>query len=89
MQLTMLVWRTRAETHQQAVAKLVADNALPPAGVEVVSHYHGIGTGFMLVESAELDPVYAMCASWAHLVTIEAYPVIDQQDAVAALKNGK
>ena len=86
MLLTMLVWRTRAETHQQAVAKLLADNALPPNGVEVIYHHHGIGVGFLLVESAEMSPVYAMCASWAHLVTIEAYPVIDHQDAVSALK---
>jgi hypothetical protein len=81
----MLVWHARPETHRAAMEKFVADNALPPQGVEVVSHHHGIGIGFMLVESLDLDPVYRMCAAWAHLVTIEAHPVIGHEDARSAL----
>jgi hypothetical protein len=83
---TMIVWRTRPETHAAAVQKFTAENTLPPAGVEIVSHNHGIGIGFMLVESLEIDPVYAMCSAWAPFVTIEAHPVIDNAAAVAALK---
>lgn len=86
MQLTMLVWSTRPETHKEAMEKFLADNALPPAGVEVISSLHGVGKGWMLVESKTLDPVYTMCASWAHLVNIEAHPVINHEDARLAIR---
>jgi hypothetical protein len=87
MQLTMLVWRTLPETHKAAMSAFVADTSTPPAGVEVISETHGIGIGFMLVESQDIADVYAMCAGWAHLVTIEAHPVIDGSEVKELLQN--
>jgi hypothetical protein len=85
MKNTMLVWRTRPESHQKAVAQFTSGKMSSPAGVEIVSHLHGIGIGFMLV-TGSVEAIYAMCAEWASLVSIEAYQVLDNELALKALK---
>ena len=43
------------------------------------------GIGFMLV-TGSVEAIYAMCAEWASLVSIEAYQVLDNELALKALK---
>lgn len=84
--LIMLVWKTIPTHHQNAMQQFVLGDTEAPAGVEIISDVHGFGTGFLLVKSDQIDTVYAMCARWAHLVTIEAFPVIEGKTSHKILK---
>lgn len=85
--LTMLEWKTRPDSHKQSVAKLAWENVEVPEGVKVLGAWHGVGLGYFLVEHQELGPVLAMTTEWAHMVEIEAHPVVLNDEAVAVLRD--
>ncbi len=79
--LNMLVWKSRTETHADAVEQSLSVGAISAPDVKVLHHVQGIGIGFMLVESEKLEPVFALCSKWASVLTIEAHPVITEHAA--------
>ncbi len=85
--LNMIVWKSKPE-NTESIAKFLADGGIkPPGGVKIRSSVHGVGVGFVLIESDSLEPVYAMCAEWAPtLASIEHVAVIEEAAAHQILK---
>ena len=82
----MLAWKTIPQTQVEATKKFLSHGIGTASGVTIKSSYHGVGVGFVLVEADTFDPIYALCAAWGPLLTIEAHPVIQDELAKPMLE---
>ena len=84
---TMVVWRTVPGKYKAAVEQFLKTGGPLPAGVTRLGRWHVPGSvlGWHLMDG---DPavIAEHVASWADLLEIEVYPVIEDEAAGAAAK---
>ena len=77
----MIVWKSHPGTHADALKKLMDEGGIKPqpgqSGVKILSSVHGIGCGFILVETQDYGAVATFCSDWQSVVSVETHIVID------------
>ena len=78
-----MTWTIRDGCHQEAVKKFLETQAPLPDGLSQVGRYHAPGSihGWLIVEGQDPALVYQHASEWAHLLTFDVTPVVN--DAVA------
>jgi Protein of unknown function (DUF3303) len=74
----MIVWKSHPGTHADALRKFVDEGGMKvQPGIHILSAVHGIGCGFILLESADYGAVADFCSDWQTVVSVEPHIVID------------
>ena len=81
--LYMMCWNIRDGCHQEAVQKFLETQAPLPEGLKQVGRYHAPGSskGWLVVETSDTGLVYQHASEWAHLLTFDVVPVVEDQEA--------
>ena len=85
--LFMVHWTYRPEHRNAAIARFKETGGVPPAGVKLLGRWHAVtqGHGFNLMESNDAIAIAKGCLEWSDLLTIEYFPVVDDEGATKVL----
>ena len=78
----MIVWKSHPGTHADALKKFTTDKGVKEHGVKILSRYHAISCGFILIEANDYGAVANFCAQWQHVVSVEPHIVIDDAQLI-------
>lgn len=83
----MITWHISPHNARAAAQEFLASGAPMPEGGTLLGRWHSAGStrGFALVEANTLGPVATHMAQWHHLLEFEIYPVVEDEEAGAAL----
>jgi len=76
-------WQVRPGATKEAVARFLAGQAAPPAGVKLLGRWHktDLSGGYTLTESDNPAALYESSASWAEVLEIHGNVVIEDAEA--------
>jgi hypothetical protein len=79
----MIVWRSHPGTHAAALEKFMHERGVRQTpGIKILFSVHGIGSGFILLETEDYGNVANFCNEWQKFVSMEANIVIDDAQLV-------
>jgi hypothetical protein len=82
----LVSWSLPQATFRAAVARFLQGGGTPPAGVKLITRWHGMsGVGFAVAETSDPKALYAWVAEWSEFLPIQTTPVLDDADAGAVL----
>ena len=69
------------EQRDAAQARFLEAGAPPPEGIKMLGRWHGVSgrCGFVLAESADLEPVAKWMHEWTDLLTFKVEPVLNDE----------
>lgn len=76
-------WAVRPGATREAVARFLAGQAAPPAGVKLLGRWHkaDLSGGYSLMESESPTAMYESAAEWTDVLEIHASVVIEDAEA--------
>jgi len=76
-------WMVRPGATKEAVARFLAGQATPPAGVTLLGRWHkaDLSGGYTLVESENPNALYESAAVWIDVLEIHSSVVIGDAEA--------
>lgn len=86
----MATWKIPPHNQREAAKRFLAGGAPAPEGATVLGRWHvpGSGRGFVLCEADDLGPVATQLVEWGNLLELEIYPVMEDEEAGAAMAAG-
>ena len=77
-----------SDTFHERTDRFLQTGAPPPPGVTMLGRWHALGLDqlFILVESDHPAAVFAWAAEWGDMIEMEVIPVIEDDEAAAALQ---
>ena len=82
----MVSWSLPSATYRGAVARFLQNGGAVPAGVKMISRYHGMnGRGVAIVETTDAKALFTWFAEWNEFLSIETTPVVEDADCAAVL----
>ncbi|MCC7499180.1 MAG: DUF3303 family protein [Bryobacterales bacterium] len=77
----------RPGSHPSAAARFLKGDTAPPVGIKLLGRWHkcDLSGGVSLWESDDPAAMYAFALSWAEVLEMTTYPVVEDADAGAAL----
>ena len=81
----MLTWTIKPENQQESIARLKETGPNPPAGIEVISHYHNVNSlgGWAVFETTDHAAVARWLKDWTDLNVNEVTPIIENKELMA------
>jgi hypothetical protein len=76
-------WQVRPGATKEAVARFLAGQAAPPAGVKMPGRWHkaDLSGGYTLVESDSPEAMYENAAQWIDVLEIHGSVVVEDAEA--------
>jgi hypothetical protein len=83
----LVQWHLSEPSTLRAAAKrFLETGGKPPEGATLVGRWFGMnGKGCLLVEASDPKPVFELVTEWQEFMTIEATPVMEDEDSAAVL----
>jgi hypothetical protein len=75
------------EARGAIITRFKETKGLPPSGVKMLGRWHVVagGCGFHLSEASDASALLKWTLQWSDLMTIDIYPVVDDQQMAALL----
>jgi hypothetical protein len=89
---TMVTWSAKSgEGFKEAVSRFIVNQAAPPEGVKMLGRWHSVdlSIGFTLYETDNMAALYATAATWADILDLKNYIVVEDSEVgpiLASLK---
>ena len=82
----MVVWKIAPDKYKEAFERFLKTGGAVPAGVKTLGRWHIPGSmlGWHLVEASDMTALAVSTGEWAHLISMEVHPVIEDAEAAAA-----
>lgn len=79
----MTTWSARPGVVRDAVARFLATQGVPPAGVTQLGRWHAtdLSGGYVLYEAGSFAAIFEAAALWADLLELDTVPVIEDAEA--------
>ena len=79
----LTTWSVRPGAAKEAVARFLAGNGAPPAGVKLLGRWHkaDLSGGYTLTESDSPTAVFESAAIWVDVLEIHGSVVIEDAEA--------
>ncbi len=81
---TMVTWSAKSGAgFTEAVRRFLSGQAAPPEGVKILGRWHSVdlSIGFTLYETDNMAALYAAAATWADILDLKNYIVIEDSEA--------